>query len=494
MKKLLALLLVVVVVLSLAACVPEAPAPTTESTTTPTTAPTTEPSAEPTTQPSAEPTAEPTEESTDPVVPDEPPALPEGEGVATGTQNVVVLGEEWGAVVAKTVVTLDVTVSAASVTPESFLVYEVKEVMDLFASSGGGSSEEPATSTSTRRVTAAYTCDAQGNPVEGDSNRICIEMYYDADVGGAFLYNFMAWTNTWLDPYELYLNVTEAASLTTADGTAITGLNVAPGIDLTAAMMPQLEGVDLSGSFTGTDGRTLAYGSYAPAEDDHTNALVIWLHGAGEGGAGGAVGPAVVNLGNEVTALYTEEFQSVMGGAYVLTPQTPSFWLEYGEEGKWSDNPGVPSVYTATLMELIEDYVSSNPDIDPSRIIIGGCSNGGYMTINMLICYPDYFAAAYPICEAYPDSGITDDQIQAIKHIPMWFVYALNDTTVPPDTHEIPTINRLKAAGADVTVSEYEDVYGETYMGHWSWLYFFNNECMDENGVSMWQWMARQSK
>ena len=33
-----------------------------------------------------------------------------------------------------------------------------------------------------------------------------------------------------------------------------------------------------------------------------------------------------------------------------------------------------------------------------------------------------------------------------------------------------------------------------TYDGHWSWIYFDNNECYDENGVNAWQWLAKQNK
>ena len=43
-----------------------------------------------------------------------------------------------------------------------------------------------------------------------------------------------------------------------------------------------------------------------------------------------------------------------------------------------------------SLFELIETYVKSNEDIDTNRIIIGGCSNGGYMTMEMILKHPDY--------------------------------------------------------------------------------------------------------
>ena len=151
--------------------------------------------------------------------------------------------------------------------------------------------------------------------------------------------------------------------------------------------------------------------------------------------------------------------------------------------------------------------MAEHPDIDTDRIVIGGCSNGGYMTMNMVMQYPDYFAAAYPICEAYRDSGITDEQLASIQNVPLWFIYAKNDTTVLPQDFEEPTIARLKAIGANLHTSIFEDVHdtsgkykGEDgapyqYMGHWSWLYFFNNECTDDTtGENLWSWLGKQSK
>ena len=193
---------------------------------------------------------------------------------------------------------------------------------------------------------------------------------------------------------------------------------------------------------------------FEPEDDGEKHALVIWLHGAGEGGND----PRLNTLGNEVTALFGDDFQKVMGGAYVLAPQCPTFWMQYDEEGNWTDNKGVDSIYLTDLKALIDDYVANHESIDADRIIIGGCSNGGYMTMDMIMNYPDFFAAAYPICEAYSDAGITDDQIKAIKDLPTWFIYAKNDTTVDPTLFEEPTLKRLNAVGANVHTSIFEDV------------------------------------
>lgn len=403
----------------------------------------------------------------------------------TGTQNVVVEGFEWGPAVTKVILTLDQAVSADSVHAEAFAITEVKESFNwAYFADPTLDPTVHVTSEAPRTVANAYTCDAQGNP-SGDSNTIALELVYNSNEGSPYCYDLLTSKNTVCNPYELHLTLTEQANLVTSNGAAVEGLAVEAGIDLATALYPQLDDVDLTGSFTGTDGRTLTYGSYTPAEDGESHPLVVWLHGAGEGGQD----PSIPILGAQVTALYDETFQSTLGGAYVLTPQTPGFWMEYDEEASWGENPGVSSLYHETLWELIQAYVAEHPDIDANRIYVGGCSNGGYMTMDLVIQHPDYFAAAFPICEAYRDSGITDEQIAALKDVPMWFVYAENDTTVLPSDYEIPTIARLQAIEADVHVSAFADV-GE-YMGHWSWVYFFNNQC-EENGVNLWQWLAQQ--
>lgn len=397
----------------------------------------------------------------------------------SGVQNAVVEGFDWGPAVTKTILTLDQTIRADSVNAESFSVTEIKQT------AGWGNSAEKQTAEASRKVLAAYTCDEAGN-ASSDTNRIALELSYSRSEGSPYFFNPQTWANTVCDPYELRVSLTDGAALVTETGAPVTALIVPETIDLANAIYPQLEGVDLTGTFTGTDGKTLTYGSYAPAADGQKHPLVIWLHGAGEGGTD----PSIAVLGNKVTALYGEEFQTVMGGAYVLTPQTPTFWMQYAEDS-WSDNPGKDSIYLGTLMELIQSHVAENPNIDSNRIYVGGCSNGGFMTMDLILNYPDYFAAAFPICEAYPDAGITDAQLEGIKDLPVWFVYARNDTTVDPEACEAPTIARLEAMGADVHSSVFDDV--GTYLGHWSWIWFFNNAC-EENGTNMWQWLSEQSR
>ena len=140
--------------------------------------------------------------------------------------------------------------------------------------------------------------------------------------------------------------------------------------------------------------------------------------------------------------------------------------------------------------------------------------------MNMVTEYPSFFAAAYPICEAYKDSFLTNEEVNSLVNLPMWFVAAADDTTVDPTQFSIPTFQRIKNAGnANAHFSFFEHVYGEDtgkqvqYMGHYSWVYAFRDEVkLDQadvnniaapstaavqiNGknVGLWDWLAAQHK
>jgi len=255
----------------------------------------------------------------------------------------------------------------------------------------------------------------------------------------------------------------------------------------------------------------LRYAYYVPQSGNGKRPLIIWLHGAGEGGTD----PTIAYTGNKVVNLASEDIQAKFGGAFILVPQTPTFWMDNGS-GQYTRTG--KSRYVEALKALIDEFIANNDAaIDTKRIYIGGCSNGGFMTMRMIIDYPDFFAAAYPVCEALYDETISDADIESIKHIPIWFTHSKNDDVVKPEETVIPTYERLKRAGApNVHFSYFDEVvdihglftdeHGQPfkYHGHFSWIYTLNDDCrLDYDGkpvtvngkeVSIMEWLALQSR
>lgn len=344
-----------------------------------------------------------------------------------------------------------------------------------------------------RDITNIYICDEKGYETSGSSRYFAIEMCVDPSHGTLLYYDTSRYYNVWDDEYSLTITPVDPKAEVLKD------MSVDP--KYTNRITPQ---ADLFGrSEFVYDDTAMDYALYSPSESGEKKPLVIWLHGQGEGGHD----VSVTLLGNKVTALAGDEIQGILGGAYVLVPQCPTYWPEDSAEPKYygmRSHGG--SYWKEPLKALIDIIVSENSDIDPKRIYIGGCSMGGYMTMLMAKSYPDFFAAAFPVCECYGTSFITDEDAQAIAGMPLWFTYCTEDYVVPPQIFSEAAIDMLKNAGAanlhasvfgDVhdTTGQYlnEDGTPYTYDSHWSWIYVLNNECYDGE-LNLWKWMASQHR
>lgn len=396
------------------------------------------------------------------------------------------------------------------------------------------------TGNSKRTVTKTYSSDAKGNESKTATSYVTFEFEIPAGAGwfggssgtqfNPFKYDQTTGFNGWVDSYKVQLSLGKDKSFK-VNGKNVKGesnydFTVKPS-ETTNRICPQLDGVWATDKYTYTEGATtikLNRGWYKPAGATGSGGnypLIIWLHGQGEGSYF-SDDIYIDLLGNEVSALGDTAIQSYFTkGAYVLAVQSPTMWMDMDGNISWNKDStdGQPSYYTEALFAAIKDYADNNADIDANRIYIGGCSNGGYMTMNMAFTHGDYFAAYYPVCEAYMDANITDDMIAQIKDYNMWFVLSQNDTTVQPSAASVPTYYRLLQAGAqNVHMYMSEKVYGNDtgkqveYMGHFSWIYVFNDEVkkqFDNSAVTgteyltaanctqqgnMWTWLAQQTK
>ena len=198
--------------------------------------------------------------------------------------------------------------------------------------------------------------------------------------------------------------------------------------------------------------------------------------------------------------------QDIFGGAYVLLPQSETVWMDDGSGSYTSDGT---SRYTESLKGLLDKFIADHPGIDTDRIYIGGCSNGGFMTLKMAMEYPEMFAACFPVCEAYQDAWISDDEINTLKEIPTWFVHCASDPVVDISKTADATYQRLVKAGAeDLHFTKYDEIkdpdFGNSYIGHFAWVYSLKNLCktdydgepveMDGKEVTLYEWLAAHTK
>ena len=412
----------------------------------------------------------------------------------TGSYAIHAGNYDWGASVEKMVLSLNAPIDEVSAgdfkvqTEKDNNVYMVGKVHQV---------EE-------LKVVNAYLCNEQGDPTDKASPYVALEIEVGPDKASPFLVSEAAMMNIYARPYTCNITLNEEADWT-SKGIEVTSFEVDPN----AVTMTTDADVFALDTYTTSSGVTYDYAAYTP--DQKSDTLVVWLHGLCEGKTllkeGEETDPYITCMSAEVTALAGEEFQSIIGGANVLVPQCPSYWMD--ADGKSSNTDGVvihadgTSFYTESLHELIETY---KKECGADKVLSAGCSNGGYMGMVMATNYTDEYDGYVLICEAMPDQFLTDQQLEAIKDLPLYFIYAEDDPVVVPSLHEIPTIARLRAMGASnlhVSATEHvvdlsgkyanEDGRLHQYFGHNSWIYFFNNESVcDDCGQDVWHWMAQQ--
>lgn len=123
--------------------------------------------------------------------------------------------------------------------------------------------------------------------------------------------------------------------------------------------------------------------------------------------------------------------------APVVQAQHPSFLVapQCDKGFQWVDTPWVKgsynldqvpeSVYLKKVHRLILELTEKHP-IDSQRIYVTGQSMGGFGTWDLVLRYPQLFAAALPIC-----GGGSPAHAERIRHLPVRFFHGAQDRTVP---------------------------------------------------------------
>ncbi|MEZ4699974.1 MAG: hypothetical protein R2834_06560 [Rhodothermales bacterium] len=401
-----------------------------------------------------------------------------------GAYGVVIEGYDWGPAVNKVILALEEPVASVDWSVYSVMVRRSSDCATIPASQVLGS----------RTVIGGYVSDARGTRVEeGDHITLVLAVAPNLPIGSPIQYSRGEGCNgnSWID-----------YAMTIRDETK--GMVWSREVN---RYMPLIDRFDLSGRYSDGHGITMSYASYSPQNVQGKAPLIIWLHGGGEGG----VDPSIPLIANRAANYASDDLQAIFGGAFVLVPQSPTRWMD---SGQGSTSGQVDDIYFKAVKGLIDDFIAKHPEVDRNRIYVGGCSNGAYMTLKLLIEYPTFFAAAFPSALAFRDAYLTDAQIARIKKIPIWFIQSKDDGTTVPDETVVPVYTRLKKAGApNVHFTFYDHVVditgffggeGYRYPGHWSWIYSHANLArqdydgspvmVDGRPATIMEWLAAQSR
>lgn len=441
---------------------------------------------------------------------------------------------DWGPATDKILICLDHKVADSAVDIKDFCVK-----VHMVSRTDSAKSYGPALSE--RIVTDAFLCDENGTRTKDRSPYITILLEVHPDA-------------TYSNPY---VSFKKPSGVDDLYGYKIENKRLEFEIGKRTAISSESLNSFVQGDFKGSQD-TMKYSIFMPeCSRSEKIPLIIWFHGLTEGGEN----PWNPLLGNPVPNLSKEQIQNhFTNGAAVLVPQSKVSWLESDTKDKngnykWvifdevnikksiaskvlfpfakisstspygkeiGNNENTVSRYTSTVKELIDSILKNNPQIDEKRIYLMGASAGGYMVLNMGLCYPESFAALVACCPAYPFTKFNYSNIEKIYDKPIWIIYAETDETLKPERYAAGLINRFENSGAtNLHKSVFENVTDATrkyfkdytddiderkereekneihdtpyeYEGHASWIYLLNDRCTDRN-INLYDWLSDQS-
>lgn len=180
----------------------------------------------------------------------------------------------------------------------------------------------------------------------------------------------------------------------------------------------------------------LPYRLYIPESYDAARAypLIVYLHGAAGVGRDNV---AQISGGNRLGShLWTSPEVQARQPSFVLAPQS----VDKG----WQ--PRAPLV-----IDLI-GALGREFNLDRTRYYVTGQSMGGYGTWDLILRWPDLFAAAMPLC-----GGGRPGEVGAIRDLPIWVFHGARDQTVPVEQSR-QMVDALRQVKSEVKYTEYPDV------------------------------------
>ncbi|WP_186292763.1 carboxylesterase family protein [Mucilaginibacter corticis] len=214
--------------------------------------------------------------------------------------------------------------------------------------------------------------------------------------------------------------------------------------------------------------------------------LIIYLHGAGFRGNNNE---RQLGIGSKYYGVAKDFLRDSVRKKYqaiIVFPQCPT-------DSTWNKFPPSPPFDTTVavnhqmntmalttperLVKLLMDSLAGHHIADPKRIYLGGTSLGAFGAYDLVIHYPDYFAAFFPLC----GQANVDLYPKVAAKVPIWIFHGAIDDVINiwPDRALIKALRQDGAKNARYTELPglKHDIEARVFAepALFSWLFSFKN-------------------
>ncbi len=205
------------------------------------------------------------------------------------------------------------------------------------------------------------------------------------------------------------------------------------------------------------DKETIKYRLFVPQplESGKKYPLLLWLHGAGDGGTDNKT--QLVHMQHHFQdTKHLERYPF-----FVLATQCPADNRDWGHSiVSATESPsGKDDAPITIAMEILDSLIKEYP-IDKDRVYLLGISAGGTAVWETVLRYPNRFAAISPISS----TGMSDfSRLERFKNTPVWAFNCTYDSGAPIEKVR-QTIQRINQAGGVAHLTEFPS------NSHKSWI------------------------
>ena len=209
-------------------------------------------------------------------------------------------------------------------------------------------------------------------------------------------------------------------------------------------------------------------------EKDIKYPVIYFLHGAGGRGSDNR---AQLTDAGALEAFKKNSIFSVFN-SYLISAQVPdgSKWVDVAWDSSSHDMPKISKTQYLSFKILKNLVANPKYQIDKNRVYALGLSMGGFGVWDIIQRYPEFFAAAIPIC-----GGGDTRKVKEILNLPIWSWHGDRDEV-------IPVIRSREMHEAIKSLGGYSSIYTEIKdREHNVWIDVWRSK-------KLWAWLFSQRK